>query len=236
MDAFEKQKRDGVAIDLHRSCELYSPNTGGGGIKRHESRIEIYIPTIDRARRECKVRNEESRFLSSLSLSLSFSTSIAIPPARFLVNQGIFPLPPARMQSHHRCRAASSFLPSPRKRERERAAVFRRWNFIFIRVLRVRTRNGCDDIANTRRFSGESRGLDETKLEGGERKTERRLPFVSGFPSFGFRSFDPRRERHANRLFPSHFPISPNFFFISSRFLRRVKKTSSEIDDPSRFS
>lgn len=119
MDAFEKQKRDGVAIDLHRSCELYSPNTGGGGIKRHESRIEIYIPTIDRARRECKVRNEESRFLSSLSLSLSFSTSIAIPPARFLVNQGIFPLPPARMQSHHRCRAASSFLPSFPSKERE---------------------------------------------------------------------------------------------------------------------
>lgn len=55
-------------------------------------------------------------------------------------------------------------------------------------------------------------------------------------PSGFVRSIDPRRERHANRLFPSHFPISPNFFFISSRFLRRVKKTSSEIDDPSRFS
>lgn len=222
MDAFEKQKRDGVAINLHRSCELYSPNTGGGGIKRHESRIEIYIPTIDRARRECKVRNEESRFLSSLSLSLSFSTSIAIPPARFLVNQGIFPLPPARMQSHHRCRAASSFLPSPRKRERERAAVFRRWNFIFIRVLRVvRTRNGCDDIANTRRFSGESRGLDETKLEGGERKTERRLPFVSGFPSFGFRSFvrsSPRETRESpfSFSFPNFSQLFLYFVSISS--------------------
>lgn len=55
-------------------------------------------------------------------------------------------------------------------------------------------------------------------------------------PSGFVRSFDPRRERHANRLFPSHFPISRYFFFISSRFLRRVKKTSSEIDDPSRFS
>lgn len=52
--------------------------------------------------------------------SFLLSLSIAIPPARFLVNRGIFPLPPSRMQSHHRCRAASSFLRSPRERERGR--------------------------------------------------------------------------------------------------------------------
>lgn len=240
MDAFEKQKRDGVAIDLHRSCELYSPNTGGGGIKRHESRIEIYIPTIDRARRECKVRNEESRFLSSLSLSLSFSTSIAIPPARFLVNQGIFPLPPARMQSHHRCRAASSFLPSFPSKERER----RREPPCFVDGISYLS--GCcvfgleTDATTSQTLVGfPARVEDWMKRSWREGKGKRRdvCPSSRDFLPSGFvRSFDPRRERHANRLFPSHFPISPNFFFISSRFLRRVKKTSSEIDDPSRFS
>lgn len=140
--------------------------------------------------------------------SFLLSLSIAIPPARFLVNRGIFPLPPSRMQSHHRCRAASSFLRSPRERGREggSAPVFRRWNFIFIRVLRVRTRNGCDDIANTPRFPARAEDWAKRSWRGG-RKTERRLPFVSGYPPRWFfssrearpESVDLRREIHANR-------------------------------------
>lgn len=190
------------------------------------------------ANAKSETRSRDS-FLPSLSLSLVFhldrhsSRSILGKPGDFSPPSCENAKPPPVSRGFF----LPSFLPLERERERERAAVFRRWNFIFIRVLRVRTRNGCDDIANTRRFSGESRGLDETKLEGGERKTERRLPFVSGFPSFGFRSFvrsSPRETRESP--FSFSFPNFSQFFFISTRFLRRVKKTSSEIDDPSRFS
>lgn len=117
------------------------------------SRIEIYF---DRA---SIARNAVSRFFSSLSLSLDRHSSRSI-----LGKPGDFS-PPSLLRECKATRPMSRgfFLPSFPSREREREGpMFRRWNFIF--MLRVRTgRNGCDDIANTRRFSE----LDETKEERG---------------------------------------------------------------------